>query len=134
MSLPAGAPRLAVLRTAYLMLPEANVVLGGERGVAFLELHPRPGVDAASLARSAEAIYSSQLVRIATTGANSSARTELTRRMLALAGRAAARPQAAAGLAPEEAARVQALLAETGEWEKDPAAIKTAWSALKRGR
>lgn len=134
MSLPAGAPRLAVLRTAYLMLPEASVVVGGERGAAFLELHPRAGADAAALARGAEAVYSSQLVRIAAAGAGSSARTELTRRMLGLAGRAAARPQASAGLAPEDAARVQALLAETGEWEKDPAAIKTAWSALKRGR
>lgn len=116
------------------MLPEANVVVGGERGVAFLELHPRPGVDAVALARSAAAVYASQLVRLAASGANAPSRTELTRRMLGLAGRAAARPQAAAGLAPEDAARVQVLLSETGEWEKDPAAIKTAWSALKRGR
>lgn len=134
MSLPAGAPRLAVLRTAYLMLPDANVVVGDERGVPFLELHPRPGVDASAAARAAEEAFAGQLGRLAASPANSPVRTELTRRMLGLAGRAAARPQAAAGLAPEDADRVRALLAETGEWEKDPAAIKTAWSALKRGR
>lgn len=134
MSLPACAPRLAVLRTAYLSLPEANVVVGDERGVPFLELIPRPGADTAGMAARVAEIFAGQLIRVGVERAGVPVKTELTRRMLGLAGRAAARPQAAAGLAPDDAARVEGLLAETGEWEKDPAAIKTVWSALKRGR
>ncbi|TBR23583.1 hypothetical protein EPO15_05680 [bacterium] len=131
--LPAGAPRLAVLQTAYQLMRSAHVVVGGTGGEPFLELHPRPGVDAAAAAREAEAVFAAQLAREAVRAAGASVRAELTRRMLGLAGRAAARPQASAGLPPDAAARVQALLAEKGQWEADPSAIKTVWSDLKRG-
>jgi hypothetical protein len=132
--LPAGAPRLAVLRTAYLLQPSASVVVGAEKGVPFLELHPRAGSDPAAVAREALAVFAAQLCREAVAAAGGAVRSELTRRMLGLAGRAAARPQASAGLPPEQAARVAALLAERGEWESDPAGIKTPWNTLRGAR
>lgn len=132
--LPAGAPRLAVLRTAYLLLPLASVVVGAEKGAPFLELHPRAGSVPADLAREAQAVFAAQLSREAVAAAGGAVRAELTRRMLGLAGRAAARPQASAGLPPEQAARVAALLAERGEWEADPSGIKTPWNLLRGTR
>lgn len=132
--LPPGAPRLAVLRTAYLLLPLATVVVGTEKAAPFLELYPRAGAAPAELSREALAVFAAQLSREAVAAAGGAVRTELTRRMLGLAGRAAARPQASAGLPPEQAARVAALLAERGAWEADPAGIKTPWSALRGGR
>ena len=128
--LPAAAPRLAVLRTAYLLIPQASVLVGSEKGVPFLELRPRPGVDASGLPDEARAVFAGQLARVVP-GAPA-VRAELTSRMLALAGRAAARPQASGGLPPEDAARVKSLLAESGDWEKDPRGIKTAWSDLRK--
>lgn len=132
--LPADAPRLAVLRTAYLLLPLASVVVGAEKGAPFLELHLRGGFDPADVAQEVRSVYAAQLSREAVSAAGGGVRAELTRRMLALAGRAAARPQASAGLPPEEAARVTALLAERGQWEADPAGIKTPWSELRGAR
>lgn len=131
-NLPPDTPRGAVLFTAYLLLPSASVIVGGTPKRPRLDLHPRPGVDPGGLAAEAAAVCAEQTARLAVRSRGAPVRAELTRRMLALAGRAAARPQAAAGLAREEAARVKALLAETGEWERDPRGIKTPWSELRK--
>ncbi|MBI3297880.1 MAG: hypothetical protein HYZ75_06940 [Elusimicrobia bacterium] len=128
--LPAGAPRLAVLGTAYALSTRAHALVRTQNGAPLIELWPRAGRDAKGLIEEALRVFANQCLRGAVAERGAAVRAELTRRMVELARRAG-RP-AEAALSPEAAARLAAVLAEKGTAEKDPLGIKTPWSQLRR--
>lgn len=128
--LPPGA-RLAAFGTAYALSTRAHAVLASEDGAPVLELWARDGADPEGLAEEALLVFANQRLRWQVAERGAAVKAELARRMLALARRAG-RPAAAATLPAEAAARLAAVLAETGEAERDPRGIKTVWSDLRR--
>lgn len=128
-ALPAGAPRLAVLGTAYVLSDRANALVGTAGKAPFIDLWPKPGVQAEALAAEAKLVFENQVNRWAVAERGIAARSELAGRMLALAQK----PQAGKGtLTPEAEAGLEAVLAEKGEAETDPRGIKTPWSQLRK--
>ena len=127
--LPAGAPRLAVLGTAYALSDLAHAQVGtGPKGPT-IEFRPKPGVDGDALVKEARLVFEGQVLRWTVAERGTAARAELTARMLALAQRPSAGPGT---LTPEAEAGLKAILAESGAAEVDPRGIKTAWSDLRR--
>ncbi|MDE2292563.1 MAG: hypothetical protein KGL53_10820, partial [Elusimicrobia bacterium] len=77
--LPAGAPRRAVLGTAYVMTARAHCVVEGAPSAPALTLWPRAGEDGAGLAAEALAVFEGQRARWALAEGGAGVRSELVR-------------------------------------------------------